>query len=198
VFQDGIWGEYYYIDPRFWMYYATESPLDKTLADPRYRVTIARREILYGSHCAVVQASISGGQQRVLRILCWVDLDHQYIIRKTKEDVLVPAPGGGTVDQVFLRSSVPSLLQIGGDWYCTSFSSVMSLPVVPKGSTVPSNGSNVVWFRQVSAQISEMKGRPSWVSASCTMKWPAGARVYNNATGKDYLVQRDGSLKEMH
>lgn len=184
MLHDGFWDRYNQLDPRFFAYFVDGQGLDQLLSDRTYSSKLLGVETLYGCRCAHIEIKQWIMPQRIIYdCQCWVDLDHQFVVRKTHQIFR----SFGSHDNSYSESTVPSLLKLGTRWLPAAYVAQTILP----GITV--RGKQCV-DHDVNASIEPLPSTSELGKPPFTIRWPDGSYVRDEANGKVFLAQKDGTL----
>lgn len=183
--QNGVWQQYYQLDPRYFAYFVDDQGLDELLQDPSYLSSVLRNESIYGSKCVLIRITKTLSDGTVYANDCWIDLDHSFIVRKTRETFAAPKAS----PVLYYESSTPELLQVGSSWFPKSFSGRTFLPIKNL------SGKSSVTVVQDSAAIEPVPSTYEWIAKPFDIKWPQGTYVEDIIGNKQYIAQNDNTLK---
>ena len=172
-------------DPRTLAYFVNFQGLDQLLKDRTYSAAVVNTGTLYGSHCAqiVLKKTLSDGS--AFKIQCWVDLDHDFLVREVRET----HEKAGRKSGVFLDRTVPGVLKTESGWLPSSYvqHSFMNSKTA-QGKMRPTRMLESVTIQPIPSNYEPGK-------APFSIHWPDGTYVKDSRTNKEYCAQKDGGLK---
>lgn len=185
---DGMWSEQYHLDPRYVMYFVDDEPFDEAMQEPSNSTREVGEEDVYGSKCVEVELTRPLPDGSVYVVDCWVDTDHDFVIRKSR--ILTKYPKNPQKpDFLFAAADTLTLLHVGTNWMPASYSKQTNIP----GKTAQGKDQVTTIHEQIT--MDSVPATYPWISNPFTIKWPEGTYVNDIPGNKRYLAQADGTLK---
>lgn|GEM_PF-4812866 len=187
---DGIQAEYPYLDPRYFIYTEDGTPLDNVFTDPRFRISIKAYERIYGSKCALIEQVFTPSSGQILTSNFWIDLDHDFILRKETSRVGSSKDAKGKL-VMFTEVDVPGLQHMGSCWLPVKYTQRQYVNVTsPAGKQSVVKLSDVTSFQPIPTDY-------EYLASPFKIKWPVGIYVNNYIRNKRYVAEKPGRLKDV-
>lgn len=190
IMNNGYWNEEYMVDPRYFMYFVDDKPLDELLTDRANSARIAGNEFVNSANCThiIMSKSVYAGKKRgALRTDCWVDIKHGFIIRKAR---MLVNWFTGAKSELFMQSDEIGLVRLGSAW----FPQIFTQNTYPNSESVMGSKPNVITQH---VRFTAIPSNYDIVKSPFAIKWPGGAYVYDIPGNKRYIISKKGKFKQI-